>query len=418
MIHSNRHFFLLTLIFAGILSFSFSGMSYANGILNYGAMKTKLHLQEDSGEPVPAGTNGFVFMASFEIDNPARTASGTLTLPDGEVRDFIRIPSETTLFYTQAFDSEADLHSSYPYGAYTFTLNVDGVEHTASVELSETPFPSPPHVVNYDELQAIDATEPFSVEWEQIPEGTVDDFIILEVDDYISPGPWDEGGMDGTATSYLVEDAVLDEGNAYDSGLYFSKVVDHDTDTIPGALGAGMIGAWTEFDIATAGEPDDFRITTSTLPDAALEEPYSATIEASEPVMGWSVEDAMELPPGILLDPETGELSGTPTASGSFSFTVVALSTVLETATRELTLTVVSEEPEPEAPVILEAVMENEVFFMVIECPEDRPVQIETSTNLREWTPEDTVQPVDGMAVFQDPDTGEYPAKFYRAAWE
>ncbi len=67
---------------------------------------------------------------------------------------------------------------------------------------------------------------------------------------------------------------------------------------------------------------DIFAITTTSLPSGLVDTPYSATIEVSggQPPYAWAV-DAGELPAGLTLGTE-GQIVGTPTSPGDFSFVV------------------------------------------------------------------------------------------------
>jgi Putative Ig domain len=84
-------------------------------------------------------------------------------------------------------------------------------------------------------------------------------------------------------------------------------------------------------------------ITTTTLVSGVVNVPYTATVEAAYATLpvSWSVSSGT-LPSGLTLDPNTGVLSGTPTASGTSSFTVLVTdsSTPPQTNTQPLSITI------------------------------------------------------------------------------
>lgn len=68
----------------------------------------------------------------------------------------------------------------------------------------------------------------------------------------------------------------------------------------------------------------DLEVETSELPDGRTGERYDFDLESDCGGDEWRLSDGSFLPPGITLN-EDGELRGTPTQPGSFSFTVEVL---------------------------------------------------------------------------------------------
>lgn len=85
-------------------------------------------------------------------------------------------------------------------------------------------------------------------------------------------------------------------------------------------------------------------ITTTTLPNATVNSPYTATLQSSggaTPIT-WSI-TLGSLPAGLTLNASTGNISGTPTTAGTSNFTVQATdstSPTAQTATQALSITV------------------------------------------------------------------------------
>ncbi len=89
-------------------------------------------------------------------------------------------------------------------------------------------------------------------------------------------------------------------------------------------------------------------ISTTSLPQAFLGASYDQTlgVNGGFSPYTWSVSSGT-LPPGLKLDPSTGEISGNPTSGGSFNFTVEAQDSgnPTNTATQALTINVVTPKP-------------------------------------------------------------------------
>jgi hypothetical protein len=80
-------------------------------------------------------------------------------------------------------------------------------------------------------------------------------------------------------------------------------------------------------------------ITTSSLPAGTVLTPYSQTLTATGGVLpyAWSVNGG-SLPTGLTINSATGAISGTPTASGTFSFTAQVTDATLSSYARNLSI--------------------------------------------------------------------------------
>lgn len=163
------------------------------------------------------------------------------------------------------------------------------------------------------------------------------------------------------------------------------------------ALNSFRAGALLVFLVAFAGVlPAQLTITTTSLPGATEYSAYSAQLEATGnmgPVTwDWYDEEpgarpsitsrdgsrlkpvrAMQGPPGLSLDPNTGVISGTPTQTGNFSFAVYAYDQENEAGPQNLSINVAACAPmiSPASPLPATDinVLYRAVYFTVSGCP-------------------------------------------------
>ena len=105
-------------------------------------------------------------------------------------------------------------------------------------------------------------------------------------------------------------------------------------------------GLFTATCTVTVNAPDAApTITTDTLPDGKVGEAYSQILTATGTTpITWSVENGGNLPAGLSLNKDTGEISGTPTAAGTSTFTVKATNSA-GSDTKELSITITKAAP-------------------------------------------------------------------------
>jgi len=143
----------------------------------------------------------------------------------------------------------------------------------------------------------------------------------------------------------------VDAGRSLMSGdpaVTYQYVKHHDKETRP-TDSTMDIGA---FEYDSGAPPPELQITTTSLPNGAVNTAYSETLAATGGVTPytWSVISG-SLPSGLSLASSTGLISGTPTSSGTSNFTVQVTDSQdpADTDTQALSITI---DPEPEPPTI------------------------------------------------------------------
>jgi hypothetical protein len=144
--------------------------------------------------------------------------------------------------------------------------------------------------------------------------------------------------------------------------------------------------------------------------------PFTVTYIASGgiPVYHWDIV-AGALPPGLRLDPFTGTVSGTPTMSGSFSFTVrVRDYREGSPGVSRATSIFVASAPRPRLELAVPAPGGGEAQLILYGTPGQQQV-IQASSNLVTWPPVATNLLGTSLFQFFDPMPLQCPARFYRA---
>ncbi|HTZ90047.1 MAG TPA: Ig domain-containing protein [Alloacidobacterium sp.] len=101
--------------------------------------------------------------------------------------------------------------------------------------------------------------------------------------------------------------------------------------------------SWSSLLISPTSLP--LTITTNTLPSASSNLPYIAPLAAAHgvPPYTWSLASGSgPLPPGLILNPANGLISGRPTSMGRYPFTAQVTDSQMNTATKNLSITVCS----------------------------------------------------------------------------
>ncbi|HEY1239558.1 MAG TPA: putative Ig domain-containing protein [Bryobacteraceae bacterium] len=92
--------------------------------------------------------------------------------------------------------------------------------------------------------------------------------------------------------------------------------------------------------LALVAKSKDLNITPDKLPDGTVGAPYSQGLQAGGCSPGCVWTSSGMLPPGLSLGATNGVISGTPSAAGSFNFTVMAVDTKLDTGSQGYTVNI------------------------------------------------------------------------------
>jgi hypothetical protein len=301
--------------------------------ISQGALPTGLMLSSSgaiTGTPSMAGTYAFTVSVS-DSSSPAQSAQAGLTIT---VADPLRITSTNLPRGTQDLGYSTTLLTSGGIMPFTWTI-------TAGV--------LPPGLM----------LDPASGQISGTPTTQGTFFFTVNVTDSSTPNQSNSAMLSivisapGSLTiiTSSLPDGVY--GRAYNANITASGgSAPYDWTVIGGALPAGVglnpmsgilsgapvqAGSFTfTVQVADNSSPQQtatrslsitvatpLSISTSSLPAGVMGAAYSATMTGTGGILpyNWAIQTGM-LPPGLMLDPASGTISGTPTAPGTFSFTV------------------------------------------------------------------------------------------------
>ena len=231
----------------------------------YAIYKRQIFAQTSEADASPACCAN-VFNAVVELTDSNSVTEAFLTAPDGKQtplslmyeQEFL--PHRWILYIAAAFPSREALEGTFGKGNYTLSMfgAKDGVM-SATLDLSGDTYPAhAPHIRNFGEAQAVDASKDFALHWEPLKDGTTNDccFVLLNK---ASDGSAlsnttlleQPNHLNGKASSIVIPAGSLAPGQEYDVYVRFDKVVSTDTNSYPGVLGRASYAKGTHFTLKT-----------------------------------------------------------------------------------------------------------------------------------------------------------------------
>ena len=131
-------------------------------------------------------------LVSVATNKPFRfTADVEATATDSVLSAIVKLPSTQTRTLTNtdgvfgfeaAFSNKAALDAGYAAGSYGFTIagRHDGTNQPVLV-LPGDNYPVVPKMLNWDDLQAVEASQPLDFSWNTFTNGTTNDMVLLEI---------------------------------------------------------------------------------------------------------------------------------------------------------------------------------------------------------------------------------------------
>ena len=305
---------------------------------------------EVAAQPVALPEGGWSFEGVAQAADMGLVRHATLEPPGSLALALAAVGAADPDAYrvVRVYDSESALGASFPLGAYAWSMatEFDG-QHAIDLLQARAAVPAPPRVLEASALLEVSPDAPGAIRWIAPPNPGPHDRHQLLIESpqggliYRTPHPFAPEALGGAAAEAPLP--RLPRGRSFVGRLRFIAVETLDETSYVGAVGLAGTFAETRFEIRTTlgNLSPQAAISSTALPDGRVGEEYSGVIECSDsiPPRTWALVSGT-LPPGLELDPDAGEVWGTPAAAGEYRFAVRVTDRLKRTAEASLTLSV------------------------------------------------------------------------------
>ena len=257
------------------------------------------------------GTNSLILETGHEYSinatvdayTPGILSTGAMILPStGASSRVLAIQSgKTELAYTDVASNAVGLDSLYGTGAYTmvFPTPDDGAKSLHFV-LPADNYPPAPVFANFDTLQFVDITQPFTIAWNPWVGGNPNDLIVVRIEDHLQNKFFQSGSLgqksalNGTATSIVIPTNTLPAGQTFEIHITFIRFAEVTTAAYPGVLQLSDFQTRTKINTTTHGaaqpavlglspgsSPNQFQLSAQVLPGV------SYRLDGSSNLLQW-----------------------------------------------------------------------------------------------------------------------------------
>jgi hypothetical protein len=265
---------------ATLLALLSAGSLRAADVSRFLVVKGQEFLQTNATTVVSIATNKpFRFNASVEDADFNSVLSAVVKLPNAQLR---ALTNNSGLWeYEAAFANKPALDAGYGAGSYGFTIvgQNDGTNKPV-LALPADNYPPAPKILNWDDLQSVEAAQPLNFSWGTFTNGSTNDMILLEVGTAggatvaTTPALLTPDALNGTNLAAQIPAYTLADNTAYEGRLLFLKRTALSTN-YPGAKGAAGFFRETKFPVVTLpAPPSEGRIQFSATSYTTLEDVF------------------------------------------------------------------------------------------------------------------------------------------------
>lgn len=289
--------FTFTLALAGYLAVCLCISLQAADVAGYSVLKGQFLNQVDETTLLPDEDLGISILASLDLTDYDLATGAALTLPDGEEVSMDNA-SLSWDYLDYGYPTFSSLNTDYGWGSYTirFTTVNDG-GFSCPLSFPSTLLPPLPRLLNFRELQTVDASKPLTLQWDFSAPPSSNDFIQVYIDRghgdaFSTPGYGEEGALENGARSVTVPAGSMLPGYFYNVNIEITRLAFTNTTSYPSAPGFTGTFSSTAAPLATLLQPI-FQIPSSPtngvlLIQATVEPNTTIVLQGSADLSSWS----------------------------------------------------------------------------------------------------------------------------------